>query len=166
MIEAIGFERSHGGWVIILSFIFGFMLAVMPLPAWATAWRPDWVVMILIYWCLALPQRVGVATGWLVGVVHDVLNDTLLGQHALVFSLIAYVSVKLHRQVRLFPVWQQAIIVFIFITINQLLGLWIRSIFDNSEMMGSFLYPALTSAFLWPWLFIILRDLRRNYRVF
>ena len=67
-------ERHHGGWVIILSFIFGLMLAIMPLPAWAVAWRPDWAAMILIYWCIAIPQRVGVTTGWLVGIFLDVLN--------------------------------------------------------------------------------------------
>lgn len=157
--------RHHGGWVIILSFVLSFMLAIMPLPAWATILRPDWVAMVLIYWCLAVPQRVGIATGWFVGVIHDVLNDTLLGQHALGLCLIAYVSVKLHRQVRLFPVWQQALGVFVLITINQLLNGWIRSILGYPQIVGAFIYPAFTSMLLWPWLFVILRDMRRIYQV-
>ncbi|RKZ90961.1 MAG: rod shape-determining protein MreD [Candidatus Parabeggiatoa sp. nov. 1] len=159
-------EQHHGGWVIILSFIFGFMLAIMPLPAWANAWRPDWVAMVLMYWCIAIPQRVGVATGWFVGITHDVLKDTLLGLHALSFCFIAYMSVKWHRPVRLFPLWQQAIGVFGLITVSQLLGAWTRSILEHSPVGWSFIYPAVTSTMLWPWLFVILRDLRRAYRVF
>jgi rod shape-determining protein MreD len=159
-------DRHHGGWVIILSFVFSFMLAVLPMPAWATVWRPDWVAMVLIYWCLALPQRVGVATGWFVGIVHDVLNDTLLGQHALGFALIAYLSVRLHRQLRLFPRWQQAIGVFGLVAIAHLLGVWINSIFGYPQIRGLFFYPAFSSMLLWPWLFVILRDMRRTYRVF
>jgi len=158
-------ERHHGGWVIVLSFVFSFMLAILPMPAWTSAWRPDWVAMILIYWCLALPQRVGVATAWFVGIIHDVLNDTLLGQHALGFVLIGYLAVKFHQQLRLFPVWQQAIGVFGMVTLNQLLGIWIQSIFGSSQMKGSFIYPAFSSLLLWPWLFLMLRDIQRKYKV-
>jgi len=159
-------EKHHGGWVIILSLIVGFMLAIMPLPAWASVWRPDWVAMVLIYWCLAVPGRVGVATGWLTGITHDVLSDTLLGQHALYFSLIAYISVKWHRQVRLFPFWQQAIGVFAVIAISQLINQWIYILLGSYiQVEWSFIYPAISSMLLWPWVFILLRDLRRGNRV-
>lgn len=159
-------ERHHGGWIIILSLFVSFMLAIVPLPAWATVWRPDWVAMVLIYWCIAVPQRVGVATGWLVGIIHDVLNDVLLGQHALGFCLIAYVSVRLHRRMRLFPRWQQALMVFGLVALSQLLYTGLRSILGYPQERWSFIYPAVTSMILWPWLFVILRDLRRTYQVF
>ncbi|HAI69407.1 MAG TPA: rod shape-determining protein MreD [Gammaproteobacteria bacterium] len=159
-------ERHHGGWVIIVSFIFSFMLAVMPLPPWAVFWRPDWVAMVLIYWCIAIPQRIGVTTGWFVGIIHDVLSDTLLGQHALTFTLIAYLSVRLHRQLRLFPWWQQSIGVFVFLAISQLPSVWIRSILGYPQEGWGVIYSATTTMILWRWLFIRLRDLRRTYRVF
>ena len=133
-------ERHHGGWVIIFSFIFSFMLAVMPLPVWAVAWHPNWVAMVLIYWCIAIPQRVGVMTGWLVGVVHDVLKDTLLGQHALSFCLIAFISVRLHKRIRLFPRWRQAISVFGLIAFSQLLDMWLRGIFGHLQIGWFFIY--------------------------
>jgi len=137
-------EKHHGGWVIILSFIVGFMLAIIPLPAWASVWRPDWVAMVLIYWCLALPKRVGVPTGWLIGIIHDVLSDTLLGQHALYFCLIAYISVKC----------------------SQLINQWIYNLLGYYiQVEWSFIYPAMSTMLLWPWLFILLRDLRRSHHV-
>ncbi len=158
-------DRHHGGWVIVLSFVFSFMLAILPMPAWASAWRPDWVAMILIYWCLVLPQRVGVGIAWFVGIIHDVLNDTLLGQHAFGFVLIAYLAVKFHQQMRLFPVWQQAIGVFGMVVLNQFLGIWIQSIFGSSQMRGSFIFPAFSSLLLWLWLFLILENIKRKYKV-
>lgn len=159
-------EKHQGGWVITFTFIISFMLAVMPLPSWATTWRPAWVAMVLIYWCIATPQRVGVATGWFSGIIHDVLSDTLLGQHALGLTLIAYISLKLHQRVRIFPVWQQAFGVGVLVAINQFLDLWIRGMIGYPPTNWSFLYPALTSLLLWPWVFIILRDMRRNYQVY
>lgn len=161
-------ERQHyGNGVIIISFVVSFMLAIMPLPAWATLWRPEWTIMVLIYWCIAVPQRVGVATGWFVGLIHDVLDNSLLGLHALTVCLIAYLSVRLHRRVRLFPVWQQAMGVFVLVALDQFLGTLIRAIFLGNPPTGwSFFYPAVTSMLLWPWVFIVLRDMRRNYQIF
>ncbi len=158
-------EQHHATWVIILSFFISFILAIIPLPDWAISWRPDWVALVLIYWCIALPQRVGIATGWFLGIILDVLHDTLFGQHALAFSLVAYISVKLHKQMRLFPRWQQATVVFALVVLIQLIGVWIHSLFGSPEMTQPLFSPALTSLLLWPWLFIILRDMRRTYKV-
>ncbi|EDN65670.1 rod shape-determining protein MreD [Beggiatoa sp. PS] len=160
-------ERHHGGWVIILSFIVSFMLAIIPLPAWAVLWRPDWVALVLIYWCIAVPQRVGVATGWFVGVIYDVLKDTLLGQNALSLCFIGYVSVKWHRQVRLFPLWQQAIGVFGLLSISHWIeALIYKNMLGYSLLTGSFISQVFISMILWPWVFVILRDMRRTYRVY
>ncbi len=158
--------RPHGTWVIVLSFIFSFMLSIMPLPIWASAWRPDWVAMVLIYWCIALPHRTGIVTGWSVGIIHDVLNNTLLGQHALSLCIIAYISVRLHLRIRLFSRLQQAISIFGLIIINQSLSIWIYNIFTNFHMDWSVIFSAISSMILWPWLFVILRDMRRSHRVF
>lgn len=158
-------ERPHGTWIIVLSLVISVMLAVIPLPSWATFWRPDWTVMVLIYWCIAIPHRVGAITGWLVGIIHDLLNDTLLGQQALGLCLVAYLSVKLHKQIRLYPLWQQAIVVGGLIAMRELLGAWIQYLVGHSQAGWTYFYPALTSMILWPWLFVVLRDFRRTYRV-
>ena len=57
-------DKPHRIWVIALSFLAAFMLTAMPLPEWALPWRPAWIAMVLVYWCMALPERVGVITGW------------------------------------------------------------------------------------------------------
>jgi rod shape-determining protein MreD len=158
-------ERHHNGWIILLTFIAGLLLTIIPIPIWAMSWRPEWIIMILTYWCLALPQRVGVVTGWSLGILQDVLSDTLLGQHALTLSLIAYVSVISHTRVRTFPLWQQSVGMGLLVVGNQILHVWIHGMLGHPPTSWTFLYPALTSVVLWPWIFIILRDLRRTYHV-
>ena len=158
-------EKQRGNWVIIMTFCFGFMLVVMPLPKWVVTWRPDWIGMILIYWCIAVPQRVGIASGWLVGIICDILTDTLLGLHALSFCVLAYIASKLHRRIRIFPWWQQASFVGILVALVHLPEVWILGMLGHPPIGWSFLHPSVTSIVLWHWLFIILRDVRRFYKV-
>ena len=76
----------RGGVVIALSFIIALGLAKLPMPDWAELWRPSWVALVLIYWCIAVPERTGVIAGWVVGLLVDVMSGTLLGQHGLAFA--------------------------------------------------------------------------------
>ncbi len=158
-------EKPQGTWVIILTFLLAFVFAILPLPSWASIWRPEWIMMVLVYWCIALPERVSIGIGWLVGLLHDVVNDTLLGQHALSLSIAAFLAVHFHRQIRMFPLWQQAIFIFFVVTFSQLPVIWLRGMLGHPILSWTVFYPAVSSMILWTWLFIILRDLRRFYQV-
>ena len=103
--------RHHGGMIILLTFAVAMLLTIIPLSDTLRALRPDWVALTLIFWCLALPYRVSVGSGFIAGLFLDVLTGTLLGQHALALSLIAYVCVRLHQRIRIYPIWQQALTV-------------------------------------------------------
>lgn len=154
--------RSRKGWVIALTFIVALMLSLMPLPDWAAAFRPQWVALVLIYWSMALPHRVSVGIGWLVGLFVDVATGALLGQHALGFAIIAYLSVRLHQRVRVFPLAQQALVVTLILLPHMILGLWIRGITGHALDTGYYWAPLISSAILWPWMFILLRAIRRG----
>lgn len=159
-------DKGHNAsWIIALSFLVAFMLTAMPLPDWAVDWRPLWAVMVLIYWCMALPERVGIGTAWVLGLLLDVQQGTVLGQNALGMCLIAYVTIQSHRRIRVSPLLQQAIVVFTYVVLFQFVTMWIRGIMGVPPPGWEFWLPALTSMLLWPWLFIILRDLRRKYHV-
>lgn len=83
----------------------GAALLVNLLP-WAGAWRwvkPDFVALLLLYWCVAEPHRMGFAAAWLLGLAMDVAEGALLGQHALAYTLLAYSGIVLARRVRMFP---------------------------------------------------------------
>jgi rod shape-determining protein MreD len=158
-------EKHHGSGVIVISFIAAIMLTAMPLPEWAIYWRPAWVAMVLIYWCLALPHRVGIGVGWFLGILLDVLQGTLLGQNAIGLTILAFLTLKSHQRVRMYPLVQQALVICLFVLVYQLLSLWVRGIMGVPPRSWTYWMPAFTSMVLWPWLFIILRDLRRRFHV-
>ena len=157
--------QKHGTSVIVISFIMALMLTVMPLPEWAEELRPLWVVIVLIYWSMALPQRVSVGVGWSMGLLLDVVNDAVLGQHALALALIAFLTNNLHQRLRIFPQSQQVIVIFVFCVIYSLIILWIKGITGTAPSVWLIIMPSFTTALVWPLAFIILRHARRFYRV-
>jgi rod shape-determining protein MreD len=148
--------------LVLATFVAALILTIMPVPSWAEPFRPDWAALTLIYWCMAMPQRVGVGTGWLLGLLVDILYGSLLGSHALAKSLIAYVTVKLHLQLRMFPRWQQAAAVLLLLVMNQVLVLWIRGAIGQAPETLFYWTASIVGMLVWPWLFVILRDVRRR----
>ena len=153
---------AHRRLTLVATCTVAVILAIMPFPAWAEPFRPDWVGLVLIYWCLAMPERFSVGTGWLLGFIQDVLYGSLLGSNALGKTLLAFLTVRLHLQLRMFPRWQQAVSIFGLLIANQLLVLWIRGAIGQAPETFIYWTPSVVGALLWPWLFVILRDLRRR----
>ncbi len=158
--------RANCVWVIVLSFFVAFLLAIVPLPAWALDYRPQWVVMVLIYWAMALPYRVGIGSAWAVGIVTDILEGSLLGLNALSLTVVIYLTLGLHQRLRMFSAIQQSGLVLALIGLHMIMVHWMK--IATSQTVSSnllFLLGALSSAFLWPWIFVILRQLRLGFDV-
>ena len=158
-------SRHHGGGVIILTFIIALLLTVIPLPDSVRYLRPDWVGLVLIYWCMALPERVGVTTGWFVGLMVDLLTGTLLGQHALSLTIVAWLTQKFHQRLRLVPVWQQSLTILVLLVLHQLLALWISRIIGRPGAPWFFWMPSVLGMIIWPLVHSTLRGMRRGFRV-
>jgi rod shape-determining protein MreD len=157
--------RHHGGTVIILSFAAAMLLTIIPLSGGLRTLRPDWVALTLIFWCLALPYRVSVGSGFLAGLLLDVLTGALLGQHALALSLVAYVCVRLHQRIRIYPMWQQSLTVLVLLILHQLVTLWIDSVIGRPGRPVTYWLPSLIGAALWPLVFRVMTALRVNFSV-
>lgn len=157
--------RTHGGNIILLSFIAAFILSMVPLPQILQTARPEFITIVLIYWCIALPSRVGVGTGWLAGLVVDVSTDALFGQHALTFALIAYLAIKLHQRIRVFPIWQQALTILVLMMFQGTITLWIKGMLGDAPSLLSFMLPAISTALFWPVAYLLMRQIRRYYQI-
>ncbi len=147
----------------LITIICAFMLAIMPLPDWAIVYRPDWVTLVLVYWSMTLPSRIGVTMAWFAGLLLDVSYGTLMGQHAVGLVLVIYVIHLQHQRLRMASLLQQAIVIFFLLLIKQLLALWVDGMLGRAPDNWLYFMPTITSTFLWPWTYLILRDLQRKF---
>lgn len=143
-------DRASRPQPIIISIIAALMLAIAPVPDWAEAFRPDWVALTLIYWAMNLPGTYSVGGAWIIGMVLDVAQGTLLGQHALALSLIIYVTVKFHLQMRQFPTLQMSATVFALLVLYQFILFWINGVAGFNAPAVNYWGPVIAGALIWP----------------
>ena len=151
--------------VIGLSFVAALILSVVPMPAPFDAGRPMWLAMVVAYWVMALPHRVGLLTAWVAGLATDVLFGELFGQNALVLVMVAWLVLLLYQRIRRFPLWQQSLVMLPVLGIAQMVSLWLSSLAGNRPPTLLYLLPAIVSTVLWPWVFTVLRLIRRRFHV-
>ncbi len=156
---------SAGGGIIALSFLLAFLLTGVSPPGWLGQFWPDWVALVLIYWCMALPHRVGIGIGWSVGLLVDAGRGGLLGQYALAFATVAYLTLQTYRRIRVFSPWRQTVSILLFLLVEQVLVFWISGIIGYPPRDGWYLAPAVGGMVLWPLLFVVLRDARRYFQI-
>lgn len=158
-------QPAHGLWVIVLTVLVAVWLEILPMPRWALWGRPEWLTLVVIYWTVALPERVGIGSAWLAGLLLDVVAGAPLGQNAFVLVVIAYIGLNLYQRLRMYSAWQQAGVVFMLVGTGQLLGNWLQTLLGRPAPDLWFLLPALVSALIWPSLMLLLRALRTGYAV-
>lgn len=144
------FQQNPRLGAVVVSFIVASLANLLPLPSDWLWFRPEFVVLVVIYWTIALPEQVGVGAAFIMGLIQDVLENALLGQHALAFVVLAYVCSLSYRRIRNFAVWQQSVWVFVLVGIHQLMWNWGSTFSGRTADSLIFLLPALTSALVWP----------------
>ncbi|AVI63075.1 rod shape-determining protein MreD [Halomonas sp. M1] len=148
--------------VVWLSFLLALCLQVMPLADGWQVYRPEWIGLMLVYWCMRAPSRVGVFHGFVIGILMDLIEGTSLGQHAVILSLLAFLCALVYPRFRTYSLVQQAVLVLVLLGIVQLIEQWLRTLTGDFSIHLSFLIPSIISALLWPWLATMLRALERR----
>ncbi len=151
--------------VIFLSLLVGLILMILPLPDLVQIYRPHWVALILIYWNMALPRRVGPWIAFFIGIVVDTSQGTLIGQHALALVIIIYINHNFHQRIRVMSLVQQAIYVFGLLVISQVIIVWVEGIMGRPPPLLAFFGAPFIGMLVWPWVFVILRDIRRKANI-
>lgn len=153
---------SDGLGVVIFSLLLAGVLAAVPLPEWANLVRPAWVPLVLIYWVIAMPHRIGVVSGWITGLMLDVLTGTVLGQNALALGLIAYIAYVLHMRIRVFPLWQQCLSILVLVGIYQLVSITVMRAVQITPWTFWYWVSVVMSAVVWPLVSMMMSYLRGN----
>jgi rod shape-determining protein MreD len=150
--------------VVYTTLLAGLLLAIFPLPDWAERLRPDWVALILIYWCISLPNQTSLSTAFIFGLLLDIATGTLLGQHGLGLTLVCYIVLKNHARFRLFPLLQQGLLIMLILMGQQLIFLWIYGITNRPpENLWLYFLPSVIALVLWPWLYVFMRSIQRRF---
>ncbi len=146
---------------IFVTLLFAMCLRIVSLPESLALFNPDWVLLVLMYWSMAIPERVGISYAWGFGILTDVLMGRLFGQYALAYSLIVYLCLIWHRQLRQFPLPQQSAFVFGCLLISQLLLFWFENLKAPAQLHGSFWLPVLSGTACWSAVYYVMRSIRR-----
>lgn len=150
---------------VVVSICIALMLMLLPLPGPINAFRPDFVVLTLIYWAMMLPRSWSVGSAWIVGLLLDVAQGTILGQHALALCLIVFVTVRFHLLMRVFPMSQLTATVFALLALYQFLLFWINGVANISAPAISYWGPVITGTILWPFVSMLLSGLRMRVQL-
>lgn len=158
-------SQTHNVLVIPATLLAGFILTILPMPDWTVWLRPAWILLVLIYWTMLVPHRVNVGVAWLVGLFLDVLNGTLLGEHALAMALPIYLVARMHSRLNMFPLLQQGLIVFFLVLVYQFTLFCIQGFLGQLPNTWLYWSSSVISMLLWPWVVSIIGHFRRRFRV-
>jgi rod shape-determining protein MreD len=137
-------------------------LVSLPLPDLLTPFRPPWVALAVIYWVMMSPRDFGLGSAWLVGLMLDIFQGGLLGQNALALTVIAFLTLRFHLQIRIFPLWQLTMTVFALLTVNAFIVFWIDGIVGNPLLGITRWTQVIFGAVLWPPVMAIMDRVREQ----
>ena len=158
-------QRSHNLWVSYATLLIAFMLSALPMVDWVQWGWPKWVLVVFIYWVIALPHRFGMGWAFILGLLLDLLQGSHLGVNALAMVVVTFFVTLMYRRLRMYRAWQQSFMIFFLVVINQFISYWLQGIGSNASVGLWFLLPAPVSGFLWLWLVVVLRGIRRAFKV-
>ncbi len=153
--------RSHFS-TISFSLLVAFSLSLLPIAKQNTAYWPEWVALVVIYWCTTMPKRYSVGFAWAVGLLVDLLSGTLLGLNALMFTLLSYLLLSVNRFVENKTLLQQSLLIGVTLMPCLLLKLWGGQILNAPAENHQPWSVALLSALAWPWVYATLTALHQR----
>lgn len=139
-----------GALKVILSFALAMILRILPLKPALSLFNPDWLALLILFWSLSLPPRIGVLRAWTIGLIADALTGRLMGQHALAYAVMAYLSLRGKASITILRKPVQALWILGLLIIEQLLILWTEHQVLPTDMELAYWYPSLTGALVWP----------------
>ncbi len=155
-------DRDRDWLLPLATLVLALALAVIPLPRDLAPFRPDWVPLIMIYWALVAPERLGMLTALWLGLALDTLSGALLGQHALAMLVVVYLSLRFHLRVRVFPIWQMSMTVFALLAMYEFVLFWVDGVAGRTVPTIERWAPVVTGALLWPLVLGVLDRLRQD----
>lgn len=146
------------------SIVLCYLLQLMPLPQMLLPLKPYWLALALLYWTLESPARVPLGLAFVLGLFGDVLHGTLLGEQALRLCIVCFIAQRFRARLRFFPMWQQALAVLALLLNDRIVMLATHTLTGDPPPPPSYWLAPLSGMLAWPWVFLLLDDLRVRLR--
>lgn len=134
---------------VFLSLLVALVLQLLPWAGFGLMLRPDFILLVTIYWLFRAPHVVNIGVAWLAGIVMDLITGGLFGQHALAYVVVAYFAVRYQRRLILFNSWQQAGYVFLLLLLSQIIVLVLKLLAGGEVPGWSYFLPSISGILLW-----------------
>lgn len=152
-----------GRLVIAGSLLLALVLSILPLPELIAPFRPDWLLIALVYWGIALPHRANVGAAFFTGLLLDVVLGSVLGMHALALVIPIYLAASQFQRMRNYSVWQQSFVLGALAVLNKLLIFWVAYMNRDIQLDYHYFWSIVSTMVFWPWVFLLLRKCRRQF---
>ncbi len=146
---------------VYLSLLVALLCQLFPWVGQGVIFRPDFMLVVIFYWLLRSPNLCNVGTAWFAGLLVDLATGSLLGQHALSFSITAFIALSYQRRLVLFNTWQLVGYVAALLIFERVLMLLLK-LFEGNENPGlSYFWPVITGLLLWQLMILLFGSLTR-----
>jgi rod shape-determining protein MreD len=141
--------RGPSLFYVYVTLFFALLCQLFPWTGQGVIFRPDFMLVVLLYWLLRAPHLCNVGTAWVVGLLVDLATGSLLGQHALAFTLTAYIALSFQRRLVLFSAVQITLYVLGLILFARVALLILKLFAGNEAPSWHYLWPVITGILLW-----------------
>lgn len=150
---------------VAVSSLLAFVLTVIQLPQWLFYFWPDWIAMVVVYWAMTSPDRFGPFIGFCMGLLLEVLFVRNFGVQGLGLAVLAFTVNSAHQQLKVLSVWQQTLLVAMFIGVYKLITGWLYGLIVDFTITAEYSYSLLGCILVWPFVKILMDELRRIARI-
>lgn len=158
-------SRRLSFWWFSGTLAFALLSMLVPLPGALEPFKPYWPALILLYWALESGERVSLGLAFAMGLGADLLDGVLLGEQSLRLCALVFIVLRFRSRLRFFPMWQQALAVLALLLNDRVLLLIVRAFAGESLPPPAWWISPFVGAALWPFLFLLLDDLRVRLRI-
>lgn len=149
-------QRTSSRTVLYAACFIALLLSAVPLPRFVGFLRPDFLLLTVIWFALAVPRAGGLSFAFLLGLVLDAFQGVVLGEHAFAFVAIAYLAHRFHLRIRMFPLGHQTLTVMSLLFFYQFILFWIDGVTGHPVTDWARWMPVLTGTLIWPVLAAVL----------
>lgn len=157
-------SRKFNPWLLPVSVVAALLLGLLPLPGMLQPLRPYWLALVLVYWLIESPDRVGLGFAFLVGLCGDLAFGSVLGEQALRLVIMAFIVGRFRAQLRFFPLWQQALAVAGLLLNDRVVAAVLHLMLGEPQLPASFWLGPVSGLVLWAPLFVLMDRLRLGNR--